>query len=103
VYGLGDDLGSIALHADWNWQTRSGDYSQPFGDRPSYGLLNAGIDWDEICGKPIDASFFVTNLTNKTYVLGIRTVYNTALGFAISRFGEPRMLGVRLRYHFGEE
>ena len=54
-------------------------------------------------GTSFDLSVFATNVTNTNYSASVRTVYNTALGFVIRRYGEPRMIGVRLGYQFGGE
>lgn len=103
VYNLPVDarLGEISWRATWNWQAQSGDYSQPFGVVPAFGLLNLNLDWNSLAGSSLDASLFASNVTDKVYLTGVRTVYDTALGFAVGRYGEPRMYGVRLRYRFG--
>jgi iron complex outermembrane receptor protein len=48
----------------------------------------------------LDAAFFITNATDKTYRVG---QYNNLVsnGYITSLYGEPRMYGVQLRYHFG--
>ena len=99
---LSPQVGELAVRANYNWQARSGDYSQPFGEVDAFGLLNMTVDWDRIGGKSMDVSLFASNLTNEEYTIGVRTVYNSPLGFAIRRYGEPRMYGIRLRYRFGE-
>jgi iron complex outermembrane receptor protein len=98
---VGKELGQFSWRANWNWQARSGDYSQPFGVVSAFGLLNMSVDWKGMYGTGFDASLFASNLTDKVYLAGIRTVYDTALGFAVGRYGEPRMYGIRLRYNFG--
>jgi iron complex outermembrane recepter protein len=63
-------------------------------------VINANSNWEGVGGMPIDAAFFVTNLTNqKTYLHA--NVQSTA-GFISSIIGEPRMWGVRIKYKFGD-
>jgi iron complex outermembrane receptor protein len=73
----------------------------PLGVLPSRTLINLNVNWDNVAGLPVDAAFFVTNLTKKTYFV------NTGGGFNSARFGdvqlgEPRMFGFRLKYRFSQ-
>lgn len=98
---LPDSVGRIALQANWNWQDDSGDFNLPVGGlTPSFGLLNASLTWDGIGGTPLDATLYVSNLTNELYVVGGTGAY-TLFGTNGTRYGEPRMYGIRLRYSFG--
>ncbi|MDB5396616.1 MAG: putative TonB-dependent receptor [Rhodospirillales bacterium] len=74
--------------------------NSPFGDRPGYTLLDLRLDWNSIMESTFDASFFVTNVTDKVYTLGITDLYNTS-GTVSEVLGEPRMFGVQLKYRFG--
>ncbi|CAN7596108.1 TonB-dependent receptor [Phenylobacterium sp. LjRoot219] len=69
------------------------------GVLPSVELVNLNLNWNEIAGKPVDASFFVTNLTKEKYYTHIND--QLATGFMSKYLGEPRMYGVRLRARFG--
>ncbi len=73
---------------------------QPFDYIAGYGLLNARVDWKNLFQTTMDASFFVTNATDKIYRVG---QYNNLAsnGYITSFYGEPRMYGVQLRYRFG--
>jgi len=52
------------------------------------------------CGRPIDIGIYVKNLTNKVYVLNASD--DTQLfGFVSLQYGDPRTVGVELRYTFG--
>jgi iron complex outermembrane receptor protein len=92
-------VGDVSVRANWAWQDSSGDVSQAGGVIHAYGLLNVAGDWDRIGNTSLDVSLFASNVTNKLYSIGGITVYNS-LGFAVQRFGEPRMYGIRLRYRF---
>ena len=65
-----------------------------------YGLLNGSIDWRNVGQTGVDASLFVTNLTNKLYRVSNSGVFQS-LGVWSELYGEPRMYGLRLRYRFG--
>jgi len=66
---------------------------------PAYHLVNLDATWANVMGQPFDLAFFMTNATNKLYRVGSNDLsYN--LGFASYMYGEPRMFGMRLRYHF---
>lgn len=70
------------------------------GVLPSSKLLNLNVNWEDIGGMPIDAAFFVTNVTKEHVFLHVNDQQTN--GFASYFIGEPRMWGVRLKYRFGE-
>lgn len=67
---------------------------------PPHGLLDVRADWNDIAGRPLDLSFFMTNATDQVYLAGGTIVYD-ALGINSVLYGEPRMWGFQLRYRFG--
>jgi iron complex outermembrane receptor protein len=71
-----------------------------FQRSPASNLLNLNADWKGIMGSAIDASFFMTNVTNEKMVLNVSNAYNS-FGLESGIVNEPRMYGVRLRYSFG--
>jgi iron complex outermembrane receptor protein len=99
---LASDIGEFSLGTFYSYQSRFFDAPavQPFDYIAGYGLLNARIDWKNLCHTTLDASFFLTNATDKTYRVG---QYNNLAsnGYITSFYGEPRMYGVQLRYRFG--
>jgi iron complex outermembrane receptor protein len=100
---LAETAGEYALGLFYSYQSRFFDAPsvQPFDYIEGYGLLNARLDWNHIFQTTLDASFFMTNVTNKVYRVG---QYNdlVANGYITSFYGEPRMWGVQLRYRFGK-
>jgi iron complex outermembrane receptor protein len=63
-------------------------------------LLDLNLNWSSILGSPLDLGLFGTNITDAKYYsfvpgLGVPT------GFETATIGEPRMYGMRVRYHFG--
>jgi iron complex outermembrane recepter protein len=98
-------LGEPSLSAHWGWQSISGtpeQYVGPGAEIPAYGLLTVGANWNRIAGSAIDATFFMTNALNKTYVTNPQSLYNT-FGVSFTSYGEPRMYGLRLRYTFDKK
>jgi iron complex outermembrane receptor protein len=103
------ELGDISASANWAWQATSAfqivsapDINLPGSHVPSFGLLNVSADWRSMYGKPFDLSFFMSNALDKLYITGGITLMTEA-GFAVAKYGEPRMFGFRLHYHFGTE
>lgn len=85
------------LTATGNYYYRS---SQTFADNnlnqpsdlivPSYGIFNARLDWESAdTGLTISAA--VSNLFNKTYVVGGADYTASVVGYAINAYGPPRM------------
>jgi iron complex outermembrane receptor protein len=64
--------------------------------------VDFNLDWRRIAGSRVDASLFVTNLTDVTYKIGGASLINSGLGVNQRIYNEPRMIGVQLRYSFGE-
>jgi iron complex outermembrane receptor protein len=96
-----DRLGKVSIAATYSWQAHV-----QFSDRelggviPPHGLLDLRMDWNDVAGRPFDASFFMTNATDQVYIAGGTVVYS-ALGVNPVIYGEPRMWGFQLRYRFG--
>ena len=96
-------VGELSVGMSFSYQARFFDAPavQPFDYIAGYGLLNARIDWKNLLQTTMDASFFVTNATDRIYRVG---QYNNLVsnGYITSFYGEPRMYGVLLRYRFGQ-
>jgi iron complex outermembrane receptor protein len=73
---------------------------EPEAAVPGYGLWNGQVEWDNVFGRPIDIVAFVKNATDKFYIRG-GIALETQLGITQGTAGEPRLWGVKLRYHFG--
>lgn len=99
---LDERLGEFSAAATFSWQARNGDHSQVAGIQDEFGLLNLNLNWDRIGGGPVDASLFMTNVTNKSYVL-TPNPFASSFGYSTAIYGEPRMYGIRLKYSFGGE
>jgi iron complex outermembrane receptor protein len=102
---LDQRVGDLSVQVNWNWQAAfQNTLAASLGvmEIPAYELLNLAVTWDRIGGGPMDASFFMSNVADKDYIVGGGAVYN-ALAYNTTMYGEPRMYGLRLRYHFGAE
>ena len=75
-------------------------YASSFGILPGTKLLNLNVNWENAGGLPVDAAFFMTNVTNAKILL--HSNVQAAQGFVSNLVGEPRMWGFRLRYKFGQ-
>lgn len=107
-----EKAGKMSLLMSYSWSDRqptaplsvetfpNGTPLEPGVLLPSFGLLNATLDWKNVLGQPFDLSLFGTNLTNKEYIITNTGVFQS-IGAQSVMYGEPRMYGIRLRVHFG--
>ncbi len=72
-----------------------------FSRLPATNLLDLSVNWDQIAGKPVDLSFYATNVTGDKYYTWIPGI--TGYGFETAEIGAPCFYGVRLKIHFGED
>ena len=95
------EYGDVTISSDYSWQDDVLLTNTPgiVESIPSYGLVNARVEWANVMRKGVDLSVFATNLADKDYVLGSYPI--TQLGFVSLLYGEPRMVGVSLKVHFG--
>ena len=117
VYGrvtlpMPDTIGKVSLYAAYEWSDKQatapfstekfpdGTANEPGVLLPSYGLVNATIEWKNVLNMPLDLSVFGTNLANKLYLISNSGIYQS-IGSQGVIYGEPRMFGVRLKYSFG--
>jgi iron complex outermembrane receptor protein len=105
---IDESLGQLSVSANWSYQSHT-QFNQNFGYDPlgivgSYSLFDLRADWNKVWGSPVDASFFVTNLTDTVYRVGGLDVYSVpALAFIAAVYNPPRMFGAQLRYSFGPD
>ena len=97
---LDESLGQMTASASYTWTGNWVYTTGPFGIMPSVGLLNAQLAWKSVMQKPVDIAVFGSNLTGEQYFTTHTDLIGTA-GFASGTVGEPRLYGVRVRYHFG--
>lgn len=103
---LSDRVGDLNVYANYSYTSHQ--YTDPDilpqfqpGDRlEAYSLLNLSVDLNKVAGTNFDLGVFMTNATNKLFRISNDNTYNNLLASG-TIYGEPRMYGVRLRYHFG--
>ena len=71
-----------------------------YGVLAAKDILDANASWNSIAGSTFDVMLFVTNVTDKQYVVGVGGL--GSLGFETETLGQPRMYGGRVRYRFGK-
>jgi iron complex outermembrane receptor protein len=103
---LRDSLGSVTLGAQYYYQSSFAptDTSAltPNSLEPGRSLVNLSANWNDFLGKPIDLSFFVTNLTNKLYAMSSQNLLqNSSVGIKSTAWAPPRMFGFGINYRFG--
>lgn len=70
----------------------------------AYTTIDLSANWRNVLGKPVDLSFFVSNLTDKTYRIGGEDLtQRSSLGVAGDIYAAPRMWGFALKYRFGSD
>ncbi|MBV8785139.1 MAG: TonB-dependent receptor, partial [Mycobacterium sp.] len=99
-------IGTVTIGATWHYQTKTWltlvSRLNPYSLQPAYNTLDLRATWHGIFGHPIDASFFMTNLTNQLYRIGSDDLSPASqIGIASSIYGPPRMFGFGLKYRFG--
>lgn len=76
-------------------------YASSYGVLPSSKVLNLNINWENVAGLPVDAAFFMTNVTKQRTYLHANVQTSNTGGFLSNIIGEPRMFGVRVKVKFG--
>jgi iron complex outermembrane receptor protein len=74
----------------------------PYCKTDRTNLVDLNLNWSNIFGGPVDASFFVTNVLDETYATFFQSVYNSQ-GFEDRQLGPPRMFGGRIKLRFGAD
>lgn len=92
-------FGATFTHTD-SQRGRSPATSPVLGTIPASNLLNLNVDWRSAFGRPLDLSFFMTNVTNENHILfpdGSWETYGAEGGHPEL----PRMFGFRAKVRFG--
>jgi iron complex outermembrane receptor protein len=96
---LPEEVGKISLGATFtHTDSQIADVTALFGTLPATDLLNLNVTWNRVMGSPLDAAFFMTNVTNEIYAVAT----TQGSGYDNVLFGQPRIWGFRLRYNFGK-
>jgi iron complex outermembrane receptor protein len=100
-----EELGGVYVSGTVYHQTRTAFSDDNLNFPPAFGgeytLANFTLDWENVAGRPVDASLFVKNAFDENYISGAGLVNSAIYGFATLYYGEPRTWGLQLRYRFG--
>jgi iron complex outermembrane receptor protein len=86
---------------DRQYSASSPPEAEPKAWLPSFGLLNASLNWSRILGTALDLQVFGTNLLNKEWRISNSNQWNLTY-FQSSIYSEPRIIGVNLSYAWGD-
>ena len=96
-----EDFGELNFIGNYTW--RSANFLDDFevsARQPAFALVNARVELNKVANTGASIAFFVNNLTNKTYRIGVLGLIAEGLGFSSSVYGEPRMYGLEVGYKF---
>jgi iron complex outermembrane recepter protein len=98
---LDESIGRISFGATYtHTSSQVASEQTPFGVMPASDLLNLNVNWNSVAGMPIDAAFFMTNVTNEKFPVNVANNWQSN-GFEAHVTNVPRMYGFRLKYRFG--
>jgi iron complex outermembrane receptor protein len=95
-----EEWGDMTVAMTWSWyghQSVSAISTETFNYMPHYQNFDLRADWNNIFGQPIDAGFFMTNVTDNVHIAGVIPLL-TSLGFSSAAYAPPRMFGFTLKY-----
>ena len=98
-----ENVGELHIDGGYRWQSKYffADNPNPlFPTQSAFGIADARLDWDNVAGKPLTLSLFVTNMFDKRYIQALSNLYGI-LGFASANYNERRVFGLTARYSFG--
>lgn len=96
-------LGEISLGTTYVYtdeQIANASMPSAVGVIPQTDVLNLNVNWEAVFGSPVDAAFFMTNVTDEIVPVNTGGGWTSA-GFGDILLGQPRMYGFRVRYNFG--
>ena len=100
---LPESIGKVSIGGTFIHQSKYKVSTTTVAERgylPAYSWGNVNVTWEGIGGLPVDAGFFVNNVTNKQMYSNVIDA-SMRQGFIAYVLSEPRMYGVRLKYRFG--
>jgi iron complex outermembrane receptor protein len=97
-----DVYGKLSVSAAVSYQTSvSTANGVAYSVLPGYTLVDMRLVWTNVYRHPFDLAFYMTNVTNKPYLIGGYDTFGSITGGVFApAWGEPRMFGFQLKYHF---
>ncbi|MBV9996879.1 MAG: TonB-dependent receptor [Caulobacteraceae bacterium] len=97
-------IGVISVGGTWSYQSKmwqgQNSVETPHALQPAFNTLDLRATWHGMFGQPVDASFFMTNVTNTVYLAGSDDLEHE-VGTDANIYAAPRMFGFGLKYRFG--
>ena len=87
--------GELATSAEYRYTSEQRGELEPYANQPAYGLIDGNLTWVSP-GRRYEASLWGKNLANRVWISHVYTIANEVFGV----YGEPRMYGLRLTWHF---
>ncbi|MDR2857206.1 MAG: TonB-dependent receptor, partial [Novosphingobium sp.] len=98
---LDQSVGNVSFSATYTYTSKQVAYDTSlYGVMPETHLLNLSVNWNSVLGSPVDAAFFMTNVTNAEFPVNVAGNW-LGSGYEAYITNEPRMWGFRLKYRFG--
>ena len=91
---LGSD-GVLETSANYDYTSDQRGELEPYAIQPAVGLFNGNVSWMSPGGS-YEVSLWGKNLANRAWIAHVYTIANEVFGV----YGDPRMYGVRLDWHF---
>jgi iron complex outermembrane receptor protein len=92
-------FGATFVHTDANSATSAA--ATPTYLIPAANQLNLDANWKSVLSSNFDLAFYMTNVTNQAMILfPLQSFHQITIDGG--HVNEPRMWGVRLKYHFGD-
>jgi iron complex outermembrane receptor protein len=87
--------GELETSARYSYTSNQRGALEPYANQPGYGLIDGSLTWVSP-GHKYEISLWGKNLANRVWVSHVYTTANEVFGV----YGDPRMYGVRLTWHF---
>ncbi len=106
-FALAGDTGNVTFGGQMYYQSSEAQITNSFPNlpdsiSPGYATFNLDASWKNVAGKPVDITFFMTNLTNKLYTISRSDLLSASgVGASSRTYGAPRMFGFSVSYRFG--
>jgi iron complex outermembrane recepter protein len=93
-----NSLGEMVFNADY-YHTSKVSFAEDV--LAAHGIANFRLSLNEVGGRPLDVSFYMTNAFDKKYP-AVGAVSGSGLGYFSAIMGAPRQFGASVRYRFGK-
>jgi iron complex outermembrane receptor protein len=89
------NIGELETRAGYSYTSNQRGALEPYANQPAYSLIDGSMTWVSP-GRHYEIALWGKNLANRVWISHVYTIANEAFGV----YGDPRMYGVRLTWHF---